>query len=266
MSLTLKSLPRKMFFSSNIRFLRTQRKETAKATAASTGITVSTLGSFEKGSREPNLNELIAVSSHFSIPVDALIRADLSSMPPAELILLQQSPDRYISGEDIRILATTVDSSNRENIELVPFKASAGYTQGYNDPQYIQSLPTFQLPFLSEDRKYRAFQIQGDSMLPVQEGSWVIGEFVQDWNAIKDGHAYILLTLNEGVVFKVVYKQLRTRKKLLMKSLNPLYEAYELDIKEVREVWRFTNYISSVLPGNGDILQNIEKESLAAGN
>ena len=41
-----------------------------------------------------------------------------------------------------------VDSKNRDNIELVPVKAKAGYTAGYNDPEFISSLPTFQLPFL----------------------------------------------------------------------------------------------------------------------
>ena len=38
-------------------------------------------------------------------------------------------------------------------------------------------------------------------MLPIPEGAWVTGEFMQDWNHLKNGDACIILTLNEGVVF-----------------------------------------------------------------
>jgi hypothetical protein len=38
--------------------------------------------------------------------------------------------------------------------------------------------------------------------------------------------------------------------KLRLHSLNPLYEPYDIDISEVREVWKFVNYISSEMPRN----------------
>ena len=53
------------------------------------------------------------------------------------------------------MLTTTVDSKNKENIEVINQKASAGYRTGFADPEYIKVLPTFQLPFLSADKKYR---------------------------------------------------------------------------------------------------------------
>ncbi|MCK7533611.1 MAG: hypothetical protein MZV63_22560 [Marinilabiliales bacterium] len=31
-------------------------------------------------------------------------------------------------------------------------------------------------------------------------------------------------------------------------SLNPLYEPYEVHINDVREIWKFVNYISDELP------------------
>ena len=52
-------------------------------------------------------------------------------------------------------LATFKDANNNENIELVNQKASAGYRAGYADPEYIRVLPTFQMPFLSREKKYR---------------------------------------------------------------------------------------------------------------
>src|SRR5204863_2002257 len=112
-----------------------------------------------------------------------------------------------VRGTKLRILATTVDSKNKENIEVVPLKAKAGYKSGYADPEFIKGLPTFQLPILYNDRKYRMFQISGDSMLPIPDKSWVVGEYVENFNDIKDGHPYILLTNDEGIVFKMAYNQ-----------------------------------------------------------
>ena len=156
------------------------------------------------------------------------------------------------------MLATTVDEENEENIELVEEKAKAGYTTGFADPEYIRILPTFKLPFLSKQKKYRTFQISGDSMLPIPDGSYVTGEFVMDWNEIKNHQAYIILTREDGVVFKVVENRIRDSRKLVLHSLNPLYDPYDLPVNEVREVWKFVNYISSEVPRG-----NKEKEQLA---
>ena len=146
------------------------------------------------------------------------------------------------------MLVTTVDKENRENIELVAEKAKAGYTTGYADPEYIGELPVFRLPFLSDRRKYRTFQLKGDSMLPIPDGSWVTGEFLQDWNEIKSGNAYIVFTINDGIVFKIIENRLMTDGRLVLYSLNPVYEPYEVSINEVKEIWKFVNYISEELP------------------
>jgi len=115
------------------------------------------------------------------------------------------------------------------------------------------------MPFLSKDRKYRTFQINGDSMLPIPDGSWVTGEFVQNWNLIRDGQPYIILTLNDGIMFKVVSNQIKQEAKLTLHSLNPFYDPYDISIKDVREVWKFVHYISSALPE-----PNLPREDLAA--
>ena len=62
---------------------------------------------------------------------------------------------------------------------FVPVKAAAGYLAGYADPEFIDELNTFTLPMLAPG-KYRAFEIVGDSMLPTQSGSVIVGERVGD--------------------------------------------------------------------------------------
>jgi hypothetical protein len=76
----------------------------------------------------------------------------------------------------------------------------------------------------------------------------VTGEFVQDWNTLKNGEACIVLTLDEGIVFKIIENRIRKEGKIELISLNPLYKPYELAVVEIREIWRFVHYISEELP------------------
>jgi len=237
-----------MHFSKNIRLLRKRRKKTQDDVARSLNIKRSTLSGYENEVAQPGIQSLIAFSEYFNVAVDTLIKGDLSSLSESQLSQLERGYDVYLKGTSLRILTTTVNNENEENIELVPDKAKAGYQRGFADPEFIKELPTFQLPFLPREKKFRTFQIQGDSMLPIPEGSYITGEFIQNWLEIKNGEACIILTLNEGIVFKIVENRLRDQHTLRVHSLNPLYEAYEINADEIREIWTFRHYISSELP------------------
>jgi len=237
-----------MFFQSNIKFLRERKKISQESIAKVLGFKRTTLNNYENGYAQPKLEMLPFFSKYYKISIDTLINIDLTRLSELQLRDLEAGNDAYVKGSKLRVLATTVDRNNRENIELVSVKAKAGYTAGYNDPEYISGLPTFQLPFLSHDRKYRTFQIDGDSMLPIPDKSYVTGQYVEDWNEVKDGHAYVILTLDDGVVFKVAYNQIRTKKKLLLRSLNSLCKPYEIKIADVKEIWKFVYYTSPQLP------------------
>jgi len=237
-----------MSFSKNIKLLRKRRRKTQDDIAHSLGIKRSTLSGYENEVAQPGIKALIAFSEYFNVAVDTLIKVDLSELSESQLSQLEKGYDVYMKGSELRILATTVNQDNEENIELVPEKAKAGYQRGFADPEFISELPTFQLPFLPKEKKYRTFQINGDSMLPIPEGAWITGEYVQDWFSIKDGTACIILTLNEGIVFKIIENTLKKDNTLIVHSLNPLYEKYQIPAEEIKEIWRFHHFISKELP------------------
>jgi transcriptional regulator with XRE-family HTH domain len=239
-----------MFFSTNLKFLRKRLELTQDDVATSLGMKRSTLSGYENGIAEPAMEALVSFSNYFKIAVDTLIRIDLTKLPESQMRQLERGYDVFLKGSNLRVLTTTVGGDNEENIELVSEKAKAGYKTGYADPEYISVLPTFRLPFLSKQKKYRTFQVTGDSMLPIPEGSFVTGVFIQDWNTIRDRDACIILTMNAGVVFKVVENLIRKEGKLLLHSLNPAYEPFEVLVNDIREVWQFVNFISSELPDN----------------
>jgi transcriptional regulator with XRE-family HTH domain len=246
-----------MYFSSNIKFLRKRRERTQDDVAHALEMKRSTLSGYENEVAKPSVEVLLSFSEYFKVAVDTLIKVDLAALPESQMVQLERGYDVYIKGGNLRVLATTVDSEDDENIELVSEKAKAGYTSGFADPEYIRVLPTFKLPFLSRERKYRTFQISGDSMLPIPDKSFVTGEYIENWAHIKDGQPCIVLTLDDGIVFKVIENKIETEGKLVLHSLNTLYPPYEIDVKDVREIWKFIHYISSEMPE-----RNMEKDDL----
>jgi transcriptional regulator with XRE-family HTH domain len=239
-----------MYFGLNIKFLRKRRQLTQEDVAGSLDLKRSTLNNYENLASQPGMETLISFSNYYKIAIDTLIRVDLAKLPESQMRQVERGYDVFIRGGSLRVLATTVGNDNEENIELVPEKAKAGYASGFADPEYISILPTFRLPFLSKQKKYRTFQVSGDSMLPIPDKAWVTGMYLQDWSAIRDKDAYIILTAEEGIVFKVVENRLKQEAKLILHSLNPMYQPYDLPVKEVREVWQFVHFISGEMPDN----------------
>ena len=237
-----------MYFSKNIKLLRKRRNRTQEEMAHALQMKRSTLSGYENKVAEPGIEALAAIAKYFGMAMDTLIKVDLSNLTESQLSELERGLDVYLTGSNIRILATTVNADNEENIELVPEKAKAGYTNGFADPEFISELPKFQLPFLSPGKKYRTFQLSGDSMLPIPDKAWVTGEYLSDWKDIRSGGAYIVLTLDEGIVFKIVDNKIEEEQILTLYSLNPLYEPFNVHVNEIREVWKFVHYICSEIP------------------
>ena len=237
-----------MYFSSNIRFLRKRKGLTQGDLADALEMKRSTLSGYENEVSQPTIQALMSFSNYYRIAIDTMLNIDMSKLSELQLRQLESGEDVFIKGSKIRVLATTVNPDNDENIELVSEKAKAGYTTGFSDPEFISQLPSFQLPFLSKQKKYRTFQLSGDSMLPIPHGAWVTCEYVQDWHAIVSGDAYIVFTLDDGIVFKVAENLIREQGVLRLHSLNPLYEPFEIPVNGVKEIWKFTHYISTELP------------------
>lgn len=237
-----------MMFAQNIRLLRKRQKRSQEEIALALDIKRSSLSGYENGTAEPNFATLLRFSEYFNVTLDKLLKVDLTQLSESQLSEIERGFDIDVTGNRMRVLATTVDTENEENIELVPQKAKAGYASGFSDPEFLGALPLFQLPFLDRHKKYRTFQITGDSMPPVNEGSWVTGSYVVDWTEIRSGEPYIVVTRDEGVVFKIVENRVRERETILLCSTNPMYPPYEISIREVLEVWQFDHYISPELP------------------
>ncbi len=237
------------YWATNIRFLRNRKKLSQDELAGTLGISRSKLNAHENGqTQNPTVEDLVNFSAYFKLSIDSMLKVDLSKISELKLRELEAGNDAYMTGSKLRVLATTVDANNREQIEFIPQKAKAGYLAGYSDPEYISNLPVFSLPHLPKDRKFRMFPTSGDSMHPIPENSMVIGNYVEDWFSIKDETPCIVITQDEGIVFKLVTNQAKKNKTLLLQSLNKSYAPYEVPVSGVLEIWQFVNYVADTVP------------------
>ncbi|MEX1191234.1 MAG: helix-turn-helix domain-containing protein [Brumimicrobium sp.] len=237
-----------IYLSSNLKLLRKNRKMSQEDVAQKLDFTRSSYSGYENGVAEPSVDNLVKLSNYFKIPLDDMIKKDLSILSEIEWEAIKKGVYVDVKGQKLRILTANISADNEEVIEMIPEKARAGYTLGYADPDYIKVLPTFQLPFLKKDRKYRSFPISGDSMPPVSSGSHVIGEYVQNWETIKNGKPYIVITKEDGIVFKIINKVNEREDIYQLSSTNPMYKPYFVNVNDIIEVWKFVNYIASDLP------------------
>jgi len=251
-----------MFLANNLKFLRKLKGFSQEESSKKLGLTRSSYSGYENGVAEPGLENIILLSQFYKIPLDDLIKKDLSSLSQKEQESLKSGVHIDSTGKHLRILTAQVSEKNEEVVELIPEKARAGYTMGYADPEYIKVLPTFNLPFLSKNKKYRSFPISGDSMPPVSHGSYVIGEYLQNCESLKSGTPYIVVTKEEGIVFKIIHKIKDIPDTFQLSSTNPLYEPYLVNINDILEVWKFVHYIASELPNfrmtDNDIAQSLK--------
>jgi transcriptional regulator with XRE-family HTH domain len=229
----------------NIKHLRKLHQWTQGDLAEKIDIKRSLVGAYEEGRADPRLNNLTNISKLFKVSIDHLIHYDLTNFG------LDQIADlRNTNLTESKILAITVDADNEEYIDLIPQRASAGYLNGYADPTYMEELPKFQLPNLPKNATYRAFEIAGDSMLPLKSGTIVIGQHVESPDVIKDGSCYVILSKEEGVVYKRVFNYIKDSGHLFLVSDNESYSPYKLEARDVIEVWEAKAFLSMDIPSN----------------
>ena len=196
------------YIQTNIKHLRALKQFSQERFADELNWTRSMVGSYEEGRSEPPIDRLIEFSNYFNIPIDILVKNDLRAARDTSFIEV---------GNKRVLFPITVNEANEDLIEIIPVKATAGYLQGYADPEYIEQLQKIKLPFLPTGT-HRAFPISGDSMLPVKDGSFVVAKFVDDIKDVKNGRTYIVLTKEDGLVYKRVYNKIEERNCLELHS------------------------------------------------
>ncbi len=227
----------------NLKYLRKLRGWTQEEFAVKLNIKRSLIGAYEEERADPRIEVLEIVGDIFKLSLDELLLKDLSNT--GSNYLAKRRQQKMMMAE-------------RNMIHFVPVKAAAGYLAGYADSEFIDELNTFTLPMLAGGN-YRAFEIIGDSMMPTPSGSIIVGEKVDATEDVKNEQAYIVVSRNEGIVYKRIVKNNKAKNKLMLVSDNPQYQPYQVNTEDVVELWKAQMVISKV-----SLQQRWDMDSLAS--
>src|SRR5690606_24422465 len=129
-----------MYLKENLKFLRKKHRLSQQSLADELDIPRTTLGDYERGHTEPNIEILSKIAEKFELSLDSFIR---------EKIEYQQL--EIASGPQFKVLAITVNDDNQGNIELVDTKRSEEHTSE------LQSRENLVCRLLLEKKKQREY-------------------------------------------------------------------------------------------------------------
>ncbi|PQL95184.1 LexA family protein [Apibacter adventoris] len=133
---------------------------------------------------------------------------------------------------------------------LIPLVGKYSYTEyitGFNNPEYIKTLPT--IPIIADrelNGKYLGFEMYGNSMenstdRSIIEGDILISAEINDifwkYELPFDKWYFVIVHKNEGILIKKIIKHDVNKGIITLHSLNPLYKDIELSMKNVVQLF-----------------------------
>jgi len=218
-----------LYISDNLKYLRGKRTLSQQEAADSMKFGLDQYKKYEYGKNTPPAESLLVISRFYGVSIDLFLTVDLSKVKIDDLMKLENN----------RILMPIAVDRNGENlIEVVTHKAKAGYAAGgYAEFKFISELDHISLPWLGKNEKYRVLPIDGDSMPPHNNDSYIVGKYIEKLGDVVDGRTYVIVTYNR----EMVYKRLNRNGKndFMLNSDNRFYKSYEVKFSEIAEIWEY---------------------------
>lgn len=150
------------------------------------------------------------------------------------------------SPSSVQTNAHVVENLNYMNVPVVHIKGRCGYLAGYEDREYIGSLPT--MPVIVDRTyhgKYMIFEAEGDSMddgtrnsicdgdkllcREVRRDLWLPKLHINDWY-------FVIVHRTEGVAIKQITNQ-DEKGNITCHSLNEMFNDYTVNLDDVLEIY-----------------------------
>lgn len=150
------------------------------------------------------------------------------------------------SPSSVQSNAHVVENPNYMNVPVVYIKARCGYLAGYEDREYIGSLPT--MPVIVDRTyhgKYMIFEAEGDSMddgtrnsicdgdkllcREVRRDLWLPKLHINDWY-------FVIVHRTEGIAIKQITNQ-DEKGNITCHSLNEMFNDYTVNLDDVLEIY-----------------------------
>lgn len=211
------------------------------------GVSEKTIENYMRGLRQPRPDALVRLSKLLDFKLSELSESFEQSVPRNTLA---EEPAPTIAANGQKYHERRRDEKNISRpvmVPLVPVKAQAGYAASYDNTDFIQNLEMYPiLPGIDpRGAVWRFFEVAGDSMEPTLfETDLVLVSMVPsgDWQDIKKGEVYVIVTDDDVFIKKVVPKDKTT---WILRSVNKRKGDKTLNVSDIKEVWRYRRHVTN---------------------
>ena len=123
----------------NLKYLKNQSGISQVKLAENLDINRHTWAGYEKGKSEPTVSVLQKICGYFNVNIEQIVNSDLANSK------FEQKKHVPLNSENLRVLAITKNTEEKQNIELVPIHATAGYALSFSDTAFLKALQNFSL-------------------------------------------------------------------------------------------------------------------------
>lgn len=132
-------------------------------------------------------------------------------------------------------------------VPLVPVKAQAGYSKGYNNTDFLNKLDYYPiLPGIDpHGAAWRYFEMQGESMEETfKDGQYLLTSQViqEDWRNIDNYYVYVIIT-DEKVMVKRLAKVKGKDYWAAISDNEEKFPQFKLPVNQVCELWKYRRHI-----------------------
>lgn len=202
----------------------------SKAIGISNNVTITRIINEKRSPSKSTCEKIVAAFPKYSI----------NWLLTGEGEMINQSPT------PIQTNAHVAENLNYMNVPVVHIKARCGYLSGYEDREYIGSLPT--MPVIVDRTyhgKYMIFEAEGDSMddgtrnsicdgdkllcREVRRDLWLPKLHINDWY-------FVIVHRTEGIAIKQITNQ-DEKGNITCHSLNEMFNDYTVNLDDVLEIY-----------------------------
>ncbi|WP_231501287.1 S24 family peptidase [Hymenobacter swuensis] len=151
------------------------------------------------------------------------------------------------------VVMDTMNERGEQNTLFVPIPAQAGYTMHHHEAAYYKQLDAYRLPGF-EHGEFQAFEVSGDSMAPtINHRDVVVCSRMAELRLLEPGEVYIVATAASVMLKRIRTRVRATDTEVTLFSDNANRPPYEMETRDVRELWRVQGYVSGCIPSAPDV-------------
>lgn len=225
--------------SENIRYLRKLKGYTQQQFAERIGIKRSLLGAYEEARANPNQIYLGTMAEVLGVPVDHLLHKDLREVGQSFGAIRRLNPEHELPQESSAPSQTSTSKVPEKEAATPVVSANSSAPSGSSDIMDLFS------QFMAGRSGMKLFRSVDD--IPVA-GISVVGEKLDDIEAVRDNELYLIETLDGRLFFRRVFNQLRIKGTLILSSDFLDKPILEISRRELKSVYRYLASIQTTAP------------------